>query len=239
MPKYLILTVLSVMNIVKCDQDKNDSFETPNDFVRIEIPNKKSDVWKQMNSSLYEANVKVINGKIDISRAQRNKLCSLVIESGTLQGSDHGEWEGDLTFTANHNPESKIEIKRGNIKYIFEFKNNIYFLEGLNHLGYKKGAMFELIHNDGKFTYQKVVEFNDAPYAYAIHGDNLYVVTFENLFVINNFKKELIFENMFWSGLYPNSLAIIDEKNVFVGMRGGFARLNLINKEMQIFQKKL
>ncbi len=41
----------------------------------------------------------------------------------------------------------EIEIKEGNIKFVFDFNGKIYFIEGLAHLSYSEGAIFELKKN--------------------------------------------------------------------------------------------
>ena len=69
----------------------------------------------------------------------------------------------------------KIEIKEGNIKFVFEFNDQIYFIEGLAHLSYSGGAIFELKKDGENFTYKSIMEFDDAPEAFTIYGNKLLI----------------------------------------------------------------
>lgn len=39
-----------------------------------------------------------------------------------------------------------------------------------------------------------------------------------------------------WDGLLPNSIAVLDEENIFVGMQGGVVKLNLLNNETKFYK---
>ena len=49
-------------------------------------------------------------------------------------------------------------------------------------------------------------------------------------------QKELIFQDTFWSSLYPNSIAVLDDKNVFIGMRSGIVKLDLTTKTLKFYK---
>ena len=78
------------------------------------------------------------------------------------------------------------------------------------------------------------MEFDDAPEAFTIYGNKLLIATHRNFYVVENFKKELIFENTFWSSLYPNSIAVVDNENIYMGIRSGLVKLDLTNKKYYI-----
>ena len=132
--------------------------------------------------------------------------------------------------------QKNIEIKSGNIKFIFKFKDKIYFIEGLAHLGYSGGALFELDAKDNKFTYKQLINFDDAPEAFTIYHDKFLIATHKNFYVIKDFQKELIFQDTFWSSLYPNSIAVFDDKNVFIGIRSGIVKLDLTTKTLKFYK---
>jgi hypothetical protein len=103
-------------------------------------------------------------------------------------------------------------------------------------MGYSGGAIFELDTTNNKFTYSKLVDFDDAPEAFTIFQDKFLIATHERFYIVEDFKKALIFENTFWSSLYPNSIAVIDDKNVFIGMRSGIVKLDLTSKTLKFYK---
>ncbi len=62
------------------------------------------------------------------------------------------------------------------------------------------------------------------------------MATMANFYVLKDFQKEMLFSNLFWMGLYPNSIAVMDEQNVFVGMRGGITQLDLVAKKLKFYK---
>ena len=62
------------------------------------------------------------------------------------------------------------------------------------------------------------------------------MATIENFFRIKNFKKELVFEKEFWTGLSPYSIVVKDMKNVLLGIRGGIVKLDLTNKKFEFYK---
>jgi hypothetical protein len=103
-------------------------------------------------------------------------------------------------------------------------------------MGISEGALFELHIDERPFTYTKLIDFEDAPEALAVYKDQLLVASFRNFYVVQNFKKESIVEDAFWSGLYPNSIAVFDDENVFIGIRGGIVKLDLINRTLKFYK---
>jgi len=116
--------------------------------------------------------------------------------------------------------------------------NKIYFIEGLANLGINEGELFELQYSRNRFTYKSLLKFEDSPEAICIFKNKIYIAGYKNFYVVNNFTKEIVFKDAFWSDLYPNSIAIIDETKVYLGIRSGIVKLNLPEKKM-IFYKAL
>lgn len=208
----------------------------PGKFVATIPPGVGSDEWYQLNHSKNEFGVSIINGSLTIQKIKKINKCELEISGGTLIGLDRGEWGGELIFRSADTTKKDVDIKAGNIKFIFNFKEKIYFIEGLAHISYSGGAMFELDRTDKGFTFTKVVDFDDAPEAFTICKDKIYIASHQNFYIIHDFKKELIFKDTFWNGLYPNSIAVFDDKDVFLGIRAGFVKLNLVSKKMLFYK---
>ncbi|MFM6994592.1 MAG: hypothetical protein ACKOWO_05720 [Sediminibacterium sp.] len=208
----------------------------PKEFVETVPPNAESDERNSLNYSQNEYGVHIVDGKLEIKKVVEVNKCELNISNGKLIGINRGEWGGTLSFVPTDTTKSKVEIKRGNIKFIFTFEDKIYFIEGLAHLSLSSGALYELDNTNGGFTYKKLIDFDDTPVGFSIYQDKFLIATHERFYVVKDFKKELIFQDTYWSGLYPNSIAVLDDKNVFIGMRGGIGKLDLSTKTFKFYK---
>ena len=229
------ISLLTYLFFICCISRAQD-VKIPSEFIETPIPKYRSDEASALNWSRNEFSVKVRNGKLKIDKL-KNVNNKLELPEGTLTAVDRGEWGGSLNFSKKDDRGNSVEIKSGNIKFIFKYQDKIYFLEGIAHLDYNGGALFELKVSDDKFTYNKIVDFEDAPGAFTVFKDMLLVVTHKNLFIINSdLKTEALFPNAFWRGLYPNSIAAIDENNVFLGIRSGIVQINLTSRSYRFFK---
>ena len=103
-------------------------------------------------------------------------------------------------------------------------------------MGINEGALYELHISDNNFTFEKLLDFDDAPEAFEIYGDRFLIATHGNFYVVKDFKKELIVKDAFWKSLYPNSIAVLDDKNIFLGIRGGVVKLDLTTKTFKFYK---
>lgn len=209
----------------------------PPEFIKTEQPKDGSAKWYKLHRS-NNFGVKIENNILKIKKIVIADKSKLRISNGVLRGIDNGEWGGILSFIPNDKSKKEINIKYGNIKFIFEFNNKTYFIEGVQNIISNYGIVFELDKND--FTYKKILVIDDTPNAFTIFKNKLLIATNNNFYilfyVINSFKKELVFKNTFWRSLYPNSIAAIDDENVFVGIRGGVVKLDLIYRTMDFYK---
>lgn len=209
----------------------------PKEFKETVPPKVESKEWYKLNYSTSEFKVKISNNKLKIEKNTKSKECKLKTTSGTFLGNDRGEWGGQLTFAPNDSGQEAIKIKEGNIKFIFQFKNKIYFIEGLAHLGTNGGAIYRIDATKNGFPYKKVIDFDDAPEAFTIFKDKLLIATYKGFYVVKDAKKQVVFKNTFWEGLYPNSIAVVDDQNVFIGIRSGIVKLDLTTKSLKFYKK--
>jgi hypothetical protein len=233
--KSILFTI--ILNSIALSSCGQAPINLPEEFVESAMPKIGSKEWYLLNNSQNAFRVKVVNGKIQIEKAFEINTCELKISKGKLIGIDKGEWGGTLSFLPKGLNHKQIEIKSGNIKFIFEFKNKIYFIEGLSHLHSSSGAIYELGQNDENFVFKKIIDFDDAPEAFAVYEDKILIATHENFYVVENFAKKLIVKDTFWASLYPNSIAVLDEQNVFIGLRGGIAKLDLTTQKLKFYIK--
>ncbi len=215
-----------------------NSIVVPKEFEEAVIPYYGFKEWTEANRSPYSFTVNKVDGKLAVTRTRYVTECKYFLSNGNLLGYDYGEFGGGLYF---YNSDScrALLIKEGNIKAIFSYKNKLFFLDGISHMGYQRGGMYVIELSDTGFTYKLMVDLEDSPEAYIIAKDLIYIITSGNLLVIHNFQKLALFTNQFWSGLYPNSLALFDASNLFVGMRSGITKLDLVARKMTFYKYNL
>lgn len=129
----------------------------------------------------------------------------------------------------------RIEIKKGNIVGIFTFEGRILFLEGVAHLDVSEGKLYSLERKGNDFAYIELVDLGDAPQCFTILNRSIVVATFKNFYVIKDFKIQNQNTSAFWWGLYPNSMASIGN-DVYIGMRGGVAKIPMKSLELRFFK---
>lgn len=209
-----------------------------NDFEETNPPKVFSSEWFPINHSKKEFNVSVENGELIIKDYIYTSKTEFQISGGKLVGINNGEWGGELFFLPSGPNEKRVDIKEGKINLIFELNGKIYFIENLTDYMSSRGALYQLDSKDGKFTYKKILDFEDSPQAFSIYKDEILIATYENFYVFKDFKKDIVFKDTFWSGLYPNSIAVVDKKIVYMGIRGGYVKLNLIDKKFIFYKYK-
>ena len=99
--------------------------------------------------------IKFENEKLKVQEYKYERETELKIENGILKGINRGEWGGKLTFQPNDKNRKEIEIKTGNVKFIFKYNEKIYFIEGIAHLSINEGFLYELTFENNKFNYKK------------------------------------------------------------------------------------
>ena len=231
--KYFILITALLFNTRSYAQPH---IKVPSSFVETKPPIAYSVPWHKLNSSKKEYRVRDFEGALEIRRTPSINWNLLSIQGGLLKAIDHGEFGGSLTFTPNDNTQQPIEIKEGNVKFVFSFHDKIYFIEGLAHMGFSNGALYELERTGNNFTYKKLIDFEDAPEAFTIYNDQLLIAAHQSFYIVKDLKKERLLKNAFWTGLYPNSIAAFDDENVFIGMRGGIVKLDLTEDKVVFYK---
>lgn len=208
----------------------------PKEFSETSLPDLGSESWRTLNYSNNEFEVKNLKGKLKVDKVDDVHTSELMLSKGKLLGEDHGEFGGKLTFIPFDKPLDSIEIKQGNIKYLFRFKDSVYFIEGLDHGSINEGALYKLNTSTSKFTYLKVLDFEDAPEAYTIFNDKILIASQASFYVLKDFNKQKVVDKTFWNGLYPNSIAAFNDTSIYIGMRGGIAKLNLQTKKINFYR---
>lgn len=226
------ITVLLPLCFLSCV----GQIKIPNGFEETKPPKVATDKWFTLNYSKNEFEVRNVNGQLRVKKVREIDTGRLDISGGHLLGVDQGEFGGCLYFIPTDTTLGKRTIKYGNIKFIFSFNDKIYFIDALAHGDMSRGFLYELDTTKQQFTYKKLIEFEDAPEAYAIFNDKILIASHEGFYIVKNLQKELIIKDAFWDDLYPNSIAAFNDENIFIGLRGGIVKLNLLTKGFIFYQ---
>ena len=207
----------------------------PASFHETPPPTVRSAAWSKLNYAPGYA-VKNVNGKLVVGKSTEQPSTQLQTADGTFLGRDHGEWGGQLLFQPKAKRSKPIAVKEGNIRLIFQANGQVYFIEGLAHGSENTGTLYQVTGEAPAFTWVKLADFDDAPEAFAVVGTDVYIAQFHGFTILRNLQKEVILERAFWSSLYPNSVAVFNNDEVCIGIRGGYVRLNTRTKALQFFQ---
>lgn len=224
----IIITFL-LISISSCAQPK---IEIPNNYKKTKIPRESSIELQNLNYS-DDISIKLEENLIVTYPTPRKSSSQLKFRDGLLIGYNHGEWGGELIYKTE---KTEFVIKEGNIISIFELNGKIYFLEGLAHLSTNYGEIYEVEYFNKKFNYKKKLELPDEPQVFQIVNGKIYIGTFENFVIINNWKIETLIKG-FWESLYPNSLIIENENHIFMGIRGGIVEIRPNEKQLKFYTK--
>lgn len=231
---YLKQTLLLSLTFLFYLSGYTQQYKT-DDFSEVMPPKYPTKEWLELNRAPLSFKVVIVNNVLAISKATERHQTQLDVEGGTLIGINRGEWGGVLLYK---NRVSTDTIKGGNIVKIFKFQNQIYFLEGLAHMSFNSGSLYKLNKQSNKFSYDKVLDFEDAPESFTILNDKIFVAGFGNFYIVKNEKCETIFKGMFWESLYPNSVAALNDNEVYLGIKGGYVKLNISNKTLKFYKYK-
>lgn len=201
------------------------------DFFETELPKYGHNDLHGITTSDYEFSVDKISTQLFVTKTPRERVTEFALPNGKLKEEDHGEWGGFLKFFPYDTTQNVIEIKTGNIKFIFQCNNKIYFLEGLSHLSMHYGSMYQLDTINGHFSIKKQVDFDYPPTACAVQTDTIIVASGGYIYIFQNNRKE----KKPIRGIYPNSMTVFDNGIIYMGIRGGYVKFNLTNNEIKYF----
>ena len=225
--KLLILSLLYF-----CFYCRGQEIKIPDNFSEYSIPKVESKEWFTLNHSKDCYAVKKENNRLIIEKTSYYKEDSeLETEDGKLIGENKGEWGGALYFRPKGDEKKTIKVKFGNVVDIFRYQNKIYFTEGSGIWG----SLYELKKD---LTYREIETFGDALEALTVFNDIIYIVSHHGFYKVVNKEAITIFREQFWRSLYPNSVVVFDEENIFIGMRSGIVKLNLIKKTVNFYREK-
>ncbi len=218
---------------------KTPSMTVESDF--IEMGQFDDAKWNWAGESFIVANKNdclQITKQSERDRDRRDSRCET--DMGVFGGSNHGEWGGKL-YTMDKDG-TKTVIKKGNIISIFKMDDgDVYFLEGLNHLGFSEGAFYRIEKTDSGVRCALLCKFeNDSPEAYLKHNGKLLIVFNRKISTVDlSGKEEVLFSDLPFGILYPTSITVFGDHTFYVGTRGGIFKLDLQPKKITPYEYRL
>ncbi len=145
--------------------------------------------------------------------------------NGLLVGFDRGEWGGALIWYGNDGKQRKQLIDE-NLVELLPSDTGLTAFVGLAHLGMDSGRAVEVLETGGGFAVGRSVSLGSAPDAVVREASGSFLVaTVKGLVRLpGDFKPVKLLESR-WGILYPTSIALDAKGTVYVGMRGGVARM--------------
>jgi hypothetical protein len=139
------------------------------------------------------------------------------------------------------NPLS-VRLKRyqlvcnGNIMAIVKFKDSVYYLTGYSLPGNGRGFLNSLHLANDSFQLAEVADLPDMPLAALADGGRLWIATENALLLYENGAIRRFFDHLWWMGLGPNSMVMGMDGKLYVGLRGGYAAVDVGKGEMVFYE---
>jgi hypothetical protein len=132
--------------------------------------------------------------------------------------------------------KGSVKILSDVVSSVFKYKDSLYMVGR---------SMYSVDLKKNTFTTKRVLSFKDEGgfpdniLAAAPLGKEMLVATSYDFYIVDSsWKKKLIFDRLGWRGLYLNSIAVLDEHHIYLGMRGGFAKIDLTTKQIVYYKYK-
>ena len=252
MPKPILILLAIFLFPLKLQAQKYRAA----DFVETRLPEPDSEDWRKFLEGAYDYKVSIKNHDLSLKYWDSNDRegeIYLYTNHGRLVGTDHGEFGGELEFFDDS--DNGTVIKKGNIRYLFLYRHEIYFLESFldpqpNDLedftvNYK-GILFKLEWTGKGYVYHKILDFDEEPGGMFILKNDILVTTWNYLYSIHDLQKEVlfdlkkqgIFKNKLGETIFFNSVAASDEHHVYIGTTNGYIQFDLTIKSYKFFKFK-
>lgn len=159
------------------------------------------------------------------------------VADGWIVAFNAGEFGAGLWWFS---PDGKkrYKISESWVSGFLETEVGLLALEGLAHGGQSRGRIIRLSRDrEGRWQSADFVDLGHAPEAAAKRADgSLLVATTDRLLkVVPSEKKvEVLCNDVFWGGLYPNSLVIAADGTAYLGMRHGVAKIQAKGGKWQV-----
>jgi hypothetical protein len=138
---------------------------------------------------------------------------------GWLVGFDAGEFGGGLWWFSRDGRDAKKLLSQ-NIHAIHKTPDGIFVLAGLAHLSLDTGGIYQFVETRDDVSLRSIARLGGSPEASTMRPDGQIVVaTMHSVLLVDHFGKV---HELYKSGedlVYPTSVVVDSQGNIFVGMR--------------------
>jgi hypothetical protein len=149
------------------------------------------------------------------------------VDDGWLLSTNMGEWGGDISWLSSDGTKQN-KVSDDQVEMFLQTRHwGLMAIEGLSHLGLSRGTVVQIQKEKGQWRSKLFVDLKEAPYVFTEEADgSLLVFTSSRLLRVRPDRKiEPLLTKAFWGGLYPNSVLLMPNGELYVGMRHGVAHL--------------
>ncbi len=238
------LAVFSFAALAFASEGPGRDPEDSSKWVEMSV-DQNADYWQRANWSSDEWVVYLREGRPSVrtqkrSEDDRGKLPFAVakgfrnvqvakVADGWIVASNYGEFGAELWWFSPEG-KSRYQISREHVRGFLQNDRELFALEGLAHKGIDRGQVLRIVRgSNGKWRSERVVDLGSEPGAATRDKDgSLIIVTNTRLVRVRVGKPvETLLDDMFWDGLYPNSIVVDSSGTVYIGMRKGVAKATL------------
>ena len=223
------------------------------DWIKVSPPKMGSDAWSAANSSEYEWQVGMKDGRpvahrrdpkaeeasalpLVVKRArgphpEPGEIHAYQVNDGWLVAYNAGEGGGSLWW---YGPDGRQSYKVSNdqICQFLPNKRSLFALEGLAKLNQSRGQIVQLQQNaQRQWMAYRFVDLGHAPDVGMIDRDGNFIVSAtDTLIQVHPDKTQtVLLSKVFWEGLSPHSIAISPRGDIYLGMRHGVSQIYPLN----------
>lgn len=214
-----------------------------NGWTKVKADELGIDDWYDANWSVNAGYLYISNDSVRLSLTPLNYNKQYFdTPSGHICGSNYGEFGGSLEYFDKDGSMYTISSDINPVA-IFSYKENIYLLDGLAHLGMSSGRISRLVIKDGRYSVVDSVELGAAPeaYFYDEKNDSFLIVTNKSIIEAtcsqNEIHVKILAEIPNMGGLNPSSI-VRHENLIYVSMRRAVLTFNIETKEAFFYINK-
>ena len=160
------------------------------------------------------------------SADQRGIRHEVKVADGWLAGWNAGEWGGSVWwFSPDGNTSQRVS--KHQVIGFYPVADGVLAPAGLAHLGISEGKLIKFAKANGQWSPREVANLQAAPQAASLDKDDtLIIATTERLLRVKpSGDVSVLLPTTFWGTLYPNSMVIDAQGNVWIGMRHGITKV--------------
>jgi hypothetical protein len=188
--------------------------------------------WNSRVDSVYTVSTATDCLQIEVGTEGVGGAVSLRQGRYLYEGTDDGEWGGELRVTARD--EVRVLLS-DNVRALVPTQDGLLVFTGLAHLGISRGAVHRVLNPASDPVLERITLLPDAPVIVLQHKESTdavrtVILGASSLMLLSDLGSiehlEVLLVDQPWLTLYPGSAVIVGDELIF-GMRGGIGVLHV------------